>query len=459
MTGALGRTWIAAAALTAGIVLRPPGWVAVGALLLFVRRAPAASLAGLICATAALGAGAAARGDVPAGALDALARRASSCTVAGSVREHHGALGTLVSIRNVACGRAAATGGTAVTSRLDADAGATVRLEGRLRPLGDDGFDLLRRRLGAQVVLDVDDVASGRVTSPPLALAARIREGLRAATRRLDEDRAALVRGLTTGDTRGLDEGTEMRLRRAGLTHLVAVSGSNVAIVMGAVLLAARRMRAVARVALAAAGLSLFVLVVGPEPSVLRAAAMGAAALGAMVAGTRAPPLHALGLAVIVVLALRPALAYSAGLQLSVAATAGIILWAKSLARRLPFPEPLAAVFGVTLAAQAAVVPVLVFTFGDVPVAGLPANLLAVPVVPPATVLGFGAALLGAANPVLAEIPARAAAPLAGWILWVGNRFGAPGWATVSLPPVAGWITAAVLSAAVLETLRRRAVR
>lgn len=456
MTGALGRTWIVAAALAGGIALRPPSLVAAGAGLLLVRRIPAATLAGLVCAGLALGGAAAARHEARPGALATLARRAVECDLRGTVREHLGKRGSLVDVRRAGCGTSALEGGTVATPPLDAPPGAPVRATGRLRPLRDDSFDAAFARMGAEAAFDPDDLYAGPPKSPALALAARIRRGLHAATRALDPAQGALVRGLTIGDTRGLPPDDEEHLRRAGLTHLVAVSGSNVAIVLGALLAAGRRLRAGVRIGVAGAALALFVLVVGPEPSVLRAAAMGAAGLAALVAGTRATPLHVLGVAVVVVLAVRPALLFSAGLQLSVAATAGIVLWAPGAAARIPLPPIVSVPLAVTAAAQAAVVPILVVTFGEVPVAGLPANLLAAPAVPPATILGFVAALVGAVDPGLAALPARLAAPLAGWIVTVGGHLGAPGWATVALPPAAGWAAAALLAGAAARTLGSR---
>jgi len=454
VTGALGRTWIVAAALASGILLRPPALVGTGALLFLVRRMPAATVAALVFSGLALGGAAAHHHEARPGVLAATAAGVPVCDVDGVLREHLGGLGSLVSVRRAECGVVVLEGGTVATPVLQAHPGAPIRARGRLLPLEDDSFDTARRRLGAEAAFAPAAVEAKMPTSPLAAVAARIRTGLRRATSSLGASQAALLRGLTIGDTRDLPAADDEYLRRAGLSHLVAVSGSNVAIVLGALTAAARRVRAAARLALAAGGLALFVLVVGPEPSVLRAAVMGGAGLVALIVGTRAVPLHVLGLAVVVVLALRPALLFSAGLQLSVAATAGIVLWAPRIAARLALPPPVAVALGVTVAAQVAVVPVLVLTFGRVPVAGLPANLLAVPAVAPATVLGFVAALLGALDPRLAAFPARMAGPLAGWIIGVGRHFGAPEWATVGLPPGFGWAAAAALAAAAIRTLR-----
>ncbi len=260
-----------------------------------------------------------------------------------------------------------------------------------------------------------------------------------------------MLLGLTIGDTSRMDPVTEGHLRRAGLTHLVAVSGSNVAIVLGSLMFVAAFAGLRTRLAIATVGLILFVLVTGPEPSVLRAAAMGAIGLAALALGERIPTLHALGLALLCVLALRPGLLTSLGLQLSVAATAGIILWARPLSERLSFlPRPVSLGIGATVAAQVAVAPLLAAGFGEVSVAGLPANLLAMPAVAPATILGFAAAMVGPFWADGAGFIARLAGPFVTLILKVGDGFGGTAWATVPVPSiVAAAFGVAVIGAAI----------
>jgi len=248
---------------------------------------------------------------------------------------------------------------------------------------------------------------------------------------------------------------TEEQLRRAGLSHLVAVSGSNVAIVVGAAALVVARFALWARLVVCVAALALFVLVVGPEPSVLRAAAMGCVGLAALAFGRRAEPLHALGLALIVVLTLRPGLLFSVGLHLSAAATAGIVIFAGGLARRMSWcPRPVALVLAATLAAQIAVAPVLVGTFGEFSLVAPMANLLAVPAVAPATVLGVVAAVAGALVPPVGWLCARAAEPFVAWVLAVGKSTGAWSWASVDVPEWWGWPLGVLVVAAAVATFR-----
>ncbi len=428
-------------AFLAGIV------VAAGALSL--RRRPFARLIGAVSLAAALGAVGADLRAQRASPLEAMAHDVPSCTFSGRVVEATG-LGTLVAIRHLDCeGWESIDGPGNVFVDARGHPGGTVRAEGWLIPLTDAAFDVARRRAGGDAVFASTSIGVHPPNEGVFAVAASIRMGLRRATASLDPRAAALVHGLTLGDTDLLDPASVERFRRAGLAHLLAVSGTNVAIVLGAVAWAARRLPHKLRIAVGAVALGLFVLVVGPDPSVLRAAAMGGIGLVALGMHRTAEPLCALGLALIMLLGARPALVGSVGLQLSAAATAGIVLWSGGLARRLPLPGFLSVPLAVTLAAQAGVAPVLIGTFGELSMIAPVANLLAVPAVAPATVLGIGAGLLGAVHPALGAVAARPVAPFASWILWIGDICGAPAWAAIEVPRAAAWaITVPLLAAA-----------
>jgi competence protein ComEC len=313
----------------------------------------------------------------------------------------------------------------------------------------------LAPRAGGTAALDPIELETSRPPPGSAALAAAIRDGLTRSTEDLGGESGALLRGLTIGDTEGLTATTVDDFRRCGLSHLVAVSGENVAIVLGAILFVAGRLGHAARVVLCGLGLGLFVLIVGPEPSVLRAAAMGGIGLWAVAGGRRAEPLHALGLAVIIVLALRPALVFSVGLQLSVAATAGIVLWTGRVAQRLRFlPSAAALGLGATVAAQAAVAPLLVGTFGQLSLVSPGANMLALPAVPPATVVGLMSGILGVFSGPGGRLVARMAEPFAAWILMVGNKIGDLGWSSVEMPTWSAWLLAAPVVVAAFRALR-----
>lgn len=305
--------------------------------------------------------------------------------------------------------------------------GERLRVEGELRRPSDAAAGALRSRhvVVLLVVRSLEERA--RPGNPVLRATNAVRSTLRrGAAAGLHDERAALLTGLLTGDGRGLSDSTRDDLRAAGLSHLIVVSGENVAWVMGAALLVLRAAGAPWpwRMALLALTLMSFVALTGWEPSVLRAAGMAGVALLAAVMGRGRPgPGDLLSAALIGLVALDPFLVWSPGLQLSVAATLGLLLLAPRLRRRLPTrPRRLFDAVAFTLAAQLAVTPLLVLITGRVSVVGLVANLLALPAAAVASVWGFPACLGSAAVPALAgflHLPTRL--PLA-WVLMVARR-------------------------------------
>ncbi|MDX1689980.1 MAG: ComEC/Rec2 family competence protein [Acidimicrobiia bacterium] len=209
------------------------------------------------------------------------------------------------------------------------------------------------------------------------------------------EPGAVLVAGFLTGDVGDLPEADAEDLRRAGLSHFVAVSGSNVALfllglalVLGPLAWGPRR-RAVAGLA----GLGVFVVATRWEPSVVRAATMAALALTGRLAGIAVDAWTALGTAVVVLVLVSPELAVDLGFQLSVAATAGVLAGATIFDGRRPRWAWTAA--GATLAAQVAVAPILLARIGTVSAAAPLANPVAAPIVAAATALGGVGTLSG----------------------------------------------------------------
>jgi competence protein ComEC len=327
-----------------------------------------------------------------------------------------------------------------------------VRSEGRLR--------------AAQPGDDVAAVVSGR--GPPRVLsgpsrvqrvAGSLRQGLRDAVRPLPADERGLLPGLVVGDVSRLDPALSDDFRAVGLTHLVAVSGTNCSIVAGAVLLLAARLRLGLRARPALAGLALvgFAVLARPSPSVLRASVMGAVGLLALATGTRRAALPALCGAVLVLLALSPELAGSAGFALSVLATGGLLLlagpWTAALARVLPGRTPtwVAGAVAVPAAAQAVCGPVIVALSAQLGLLSVPANLLAAPAVAPATVAGVLAALLAPVCLPAAQAVAWVGYLPSAWMVAVA-RTGAhlPG---ATLPWPGGTRGALLLSAASLAAL------
>jgi competence protein ComEC len=423
------------------------------------RRRAAVSLIGVIGTAATCGVLVTASRASPS-PLESLAERIPHCELRGRLLEHAGGLGTLVSADLLSCegftpGRNA---GVVVIEPSEVEAGAIVSASGWLVPLqAGDSFDEARRGLGAHSAFHVDEIE--QVASPRglYGVASDVRAGLDRATTGMDPERAGLLSGLSTGDTTGVGGATEEQLRRAGLSHLVAVSGSNVAIVVGAIALMVSRAALPIRIVACGSSLGLFVLVVGPEPSVLRASVMGTVGLLALAAGRRTEPLHALGLALIVLLGLRPGLISSVGLHLSVVATAGIVLFSgrirDALSKLHGRSRFVSLALAVTLAAQFAVAPLLVGTFGELPLVAPLANILAIPAVAPATVLGLMAAVTGVLVLPVGWLCARIAEPFVTWVLAVGRTTGSWSWASLEVPKAWAWPLWGLVIAAALASL------
>jgi competence protein ComEC len=304
--------------------------------------------------------------------------------------------------------------------------GQRVQLAGRLEPPLTG--DLLTAVLSAQGNPEL----LGR--PPPWQRAAgAVRAGLQRASAGLPTLVRGLLPGLVDGDTSQLDPVLANSFRVAGLTHLVAVSGTNCAILVGTVALLLRRLRASPRTIALLGGLVLvgFVIVARPSASVLRAAVMAAIALAALAGGRQRAGLPLLAGSTLLLLLWRPNLAVDLGFALSVAATAALLViapgWAEALGRRW-IPAGLAEPVAVAAAAHLVTAPLIVAISGRLSLVAIPANVLAEPVVAAATVLG----VLAAVTSVLWLPAAVLFAQLAGWpcrwLVWVAEHFsGLPG--------------------------------
>ena len=301
---------------------------------------------------------------------------------------------------------------------------------------------------------DRDVAALVRPTNDPVVLAepdawwdaaAAVRRSVRAAVEGRDADARELVPALVVGDDGGLDPALADDFRTTGLTHLLAVSGTNLTLVVGALLILGRWLGVRGRWlhGLAALGIVGFVLTARAEPSVVRAAAMGTVALIGMGSNGRSRGVRGLGVAVLGLLLVWPRLAVTAGFALSVLATAGILLlapvWRDALMRWTP--RWVAEALSVPLAAQVACTPVVAALSGQVSLVAVGANLLAAPAVAPATVLGLGGGLVGLVWSPLGVVVAAPAAWSAGWIIAVARRgadvpTAAVDWGTGPLPLV-----------------------
>jgi competence protein ComEC len=278
---------------------------------------------------------------------------------------------------------------------------------------------------------------------------------------------AALARGFVLGEDEGVDAETREDFTRAGLSHLLAVSGENVTLLglLATALLAAFGVPLRERLLWALALIALYVPLAGSGPSIQRAGAMGAAGLLATLAGRRASTLYALVLALLVTLAIDPAVAADVGWQLSFAAVLGIYLLAAPIRDAIlgrgsgrrgtkvgSWRRALAEGAGVTVAATLATAPLIAFYFEEVSLTALAANLLAMPAVAPAMWLG----MVGAAA---AQVPGLPLEPLNGldalllaYVAQVAAWCGRPSWAVVHVH-LGAWAVAATYAALAAATL------
>ncbi|MEW1805026.1 ComEC/Rec2 family competence protein [Pseudarthrobacter sp. NPDC080039] len=311
--------------------------------------------------------------------------------------------------------REVATGGVLVRTRArlvvmggdawgDVVPGQTLRATGKLRQA--EPGEPEAGKLAASA-------APGKATGGDLleAGARELRGRFVSASAFLAPDARGLLPGMVTGDTSALDEGLGNAMKAVGMTHLTAVSGANCSLVLGALLVLCRRFRLprVAAAACALTGLALFVVLVGPDASVLRAALMGAIGVASLAGGRSGRGLSFLCLAVIALLLTDPGLGSSYGFLLSVLATLGIILLGRRFVDWIPAPVPrwMAAAVTVPLSAQLLCGPVIILLQPQFATYSLLANVVASPLVAPVTLLGT------VAVPLVVLLPWAAAALIA----------------------------------------------
>jgi competence protein ComEC len=284
------------------------------------------------------------------------------------------------------------------------------------------------RRVAWQHVVGEFDLvwASDVDVGGPVARASnRVRATIERAAEVLPEPDGALYRGLVIGDDRDQPRDMVERFRASGLSHLTAVSGQNVAFVLAAFGPVLVRMQPVPRWVLTVAVIAWFVVLTRVEPSILRAGVMAALSATAYATGRERRPIRILALAVIVLVLVDPLLAWSIGFWLSVGATAGVCTVGPWLAQRLSVFGPLALPLGITLGAQLGVVVPSVWVFGRLPLVGVVANLLAVPVAGFVMLYGLPAGLVAGSIPAVAPavmLPARIGTRWVDTVAGVGAR-------------------------------------
>ena len=302
------------------------------------------------------------------------------------------------------------------------------------------GFDerTWLRRQGVHAILRVDAWSLVGHRGGLGGLADRLRQRLaRGSAPGLTGGRRAVLEGILLGDGAQLSPSLKTSFQRSGLYHLLAVSGQNV------VLLAAGMLGLVWLIGLprwighlcALGGIAAYVLAVGPQPSVIRAAVSGAAVSFAWLAGRERDPWHVLLLAAVVLLAWNPYTLFDAGFQLSFAAVLAIFLFVGPLVEVLegyPGPPALRGAVAVSVSCSVVTAPLLWLQFGRVPLLGVVANALVEPAVGPLLGLAFAAAALDPVAPPLAESLAWVNGWLAEYVAVCATLVGSAPFAQVS---------------------------
>jgi competence protein ComEC len=247
------------------------------------------------------------------------------------------------------------------------------------------------------------------------------------AARALPGDGGALLPGLAIGDTSAVSPALDTAMKTSSLSHLTAVSGANCAVII-ALIMAAGAALGIGRgwrIAASVTVLAGFVVLVTPQPSVLRAAVMAVLVLAALGSGRPVRGVPVLALAVLILLAIDPWLARSYGFILSVLATGGLLVLSRPLTMFLSrwLPLALSAVIAIPLAAQLVCQPVLILLNPSIPLYAVPANMLAEPAAPIATVLGLIACLALPWLPPLGVLIARLAWLPSSWIAGIARFF------------------------------------
>ncbi len=299
-------------------------------------------------------------------------------------------------------------------------AGERLVVTGRLRPPPADAPWLVPRHVVGRLAVERAERLDGGAA--PGRAANRFRRLLGRGAEVLPEAHRSLYGGFVLGDDRNQPPELVDDFRAAGLTHLLVVSGQNVAFVLVLVSPLTGRLRLGGRWAVTVAVIGAFGVVTRFEPSVLRASAMAALAVTAVLAGRPTGTLRVLALAVSGLVLVDPLLVHSVGFQLSVAASLGIAVLGPPITTHLRGPPWWREALGVTLAAQLGVAPVLVPRFGGVPVVSIAANVAAVPVAGLVTTWGLPAGVIaGLGGPAVAHLVHLPTRLLIGWVAAVAR--------------------------------------
>lgn len=343
-----------------------------------------------------------------------------------------------------------------------------ILVRGSLQRPGDDDFGAYLRRLGAAGSLRSSTLAVIAGPGGPQGLLDRIRRGSADALgRALPEPQAGLADGILIGLRDRVNRDLAAAFTTAGVSHIVAISGWNIAIVAATVAaLLGGRVGSRPRTVVTLAAIAGYTLLAGASPSVNRAAVMAAIGLTARAAGRSSSALAALGWAAMLLLLIDPATVADPGFALSGLATAGLIAWSGPLTSRLrsvrghALPGWFAESLAISIAAEVATLPIVLLTFGRLAIVAPLANLVIVPIVPPAMAAGalaLGSGWLGLVGlpPVIVTVLGLPAWALLGLMVALVRLAAGLPFASVTLPPPLNVVAAGIAAGLVLFTASR----
>ena len=367
-----------------------------------------------------------------------------------------------VTVRSEEAGPAAFRLAATLPRYPEVEPGDVLDVGGHARARPDSPYGRYLERLGAWGTLDARSLELVRRLETPTALLEHARRASGdLLTRVLPEPEAGLAAGILIGLRDRVDRDVASAFTTAGVSHVVAISGWNIAIVAAAIAAVAGRIGRRRRAVVTAVAIVVYIAFAGASPSVLRAGAMAGVVLFARESGRAGRAAAALSWAGTLLLVTDPALVADAGFQLSSLATAGLIAWATPLTERLDrwsggrLPHWLSESLGVSLAAQAATLPIVLASFGRLALISPVVNLLVVPLVAPAMAAGIVA--MAAGGMVALGAPSGIGAILAapGWvalrlIIGIVDVAARVPFASVSVPPPIGVALGAGTAALIL---------
>ncbi|MFH0770241.1 MAG: ComEC/Rec2 family competence protein [Candidatus Peregrinibacteria bacterium] len=311
------------------------------------------------------------------------------------------------------------------------DYGDTVSIKGKLaRPEPSETFryDHYLSRFGIYALVEdgfIEQSGKNR-GSAILSLLYHTKDRFEAQINRIfPEPSASLLAGLLTGSRRGIPEHLSAAFQAAGLSHIVAISGFNVGIVIvligGIFIFLPLQLRVVCT----AVGIILFVLFVGASASVVRAGVMGILSLLALATGRKQRPRLSILWALALMIAWNPkVLWYDAGFQLSFLAVIGILELTPLLSlllQRIPNTFAVRDSLTMTLAAQIMTAPLIIFLFGRFSLIAPLANILTAPAIPLAMLLGFAGVVISFLCFPLGQVVSFLCFALLSWITSVAT--------------------------------------